>query len=33
MLTFSVPFGTPVTYVGIWAMLVPSFSRPASVGL
>lgn len=28
--TFSVPLGTPVTYVGIWLMLVPSFSSPSS---
>jgi hypothetical protein len=30
--TFSVPLGTPVTYVGIWLKLVPSFSRPSSSG-
>lgn len=31
MPTFSVPLGTPVTYVGIWLIDVPSFSRPSSV--
>lgn len=29
--TFSVPLGTAVTYVGIWLIDVPSFSRPSSV--
>lgn len=29
--TFSVPLGTAVTYVGIWLIEVPSFSRPSSV--
>jgi hypothetical protein len=28
--TFSVPFGTAVTYVGIWLSSVPSFCRPSS---
>lgn len=30
MLTFSVPFGTAVTYEGIWLRLVPSCFNPAS---
>lgn len=30
VLTFSVPFGTAVTYVGIWLKLVPSFSNPSA---
>jgi hypothetical protein len=29
--TFSVPFGTAVTYVGIWLKLVPSFSNPSPI--
>ena len=31
LLTFSVPLGTPVTYVGIWLMAPPSLARPSSV--
>lgn len=31
LLTFSVPLGTAVTYVGIWLMVVAFFSRPSSV--
>ena len=29
--TFSVPFGTDVTYVGIWLMVEPTVLRPSAV--
>ena len=32
-LTFSVPLGTPVTYVGIWLMVDAFFASPSSVPL
>jgi hypothetical protein len=31
--TFSVPFGTAVTYVGIWLSVVPFSARPSSAWL